>query len=106
MLDQSLKGQLGQYLGLLENDVVLRASLGEGKGSQEVKTFLEEVVSLSDKLSISYERLPLSPSFAVDRSLCGASAGTRVSVICPCTAPSGRTCAEDYGGTKELYPCD
>ncbi len=67
MLDQSLKGQLGQYLGLLENDVVLRVSLGEGKGSQEVKAFLEEVVSLSDKLSISYEKLPLSPSFAIDR---------------------------------------
>ena len=52
MLDTNLKTQLEQYLALLENDIVIKVSLDEGPKSQEMNEFLEEVTSLSNKISI------------------------------------------------------
>ena len=41
-LDTEIKGQLGQYLELLESDVVFKASLGEDENSGQVSEFLLE----------------------------------------------------------------
>lgn len=67
VLTAELQQQLGQYLTLLEKEVVLKACLGEDPASQEVKSFLEEVVALSDKLSLTSADLKLKPSFTIDR---------------------------------------
>ena len=57
MLTQELKGQLSQYLQLLENPLVFSVSLDDSDSSKEVKEFLGEVVDLSDKLSIKEEKI-------------------------------------------------
>nr|WP_311487638.1 thioredoxin family protein [uncultured Helcococcus sp.] len=67
MLSSDLKNQLAQYLELLENKLILRVSLDDSDNSKEMKEFLEEVVSLSDKLTLEEGNLELSPSFSLDR---------------------------------------
>lgn len=67
MLSSDLKNQLAQYLELLENKLTLRVSLDDSDDSKEMKEFLEEVVSLSDKLTLEEGDLNLSPSFSLDR---------------------------------------
>ena len=42
-LDTEIKAQLGQYLELLESDVVFKASLGEDENSGKVSEFLQEI---------------------------------------------------------------
>ena len=65
-LDQEIKGQLQQYLALLENNVVFTASFDTSEHSKEVQAFLEEIVSMSDKLSLQTEKLHYTPSFQID----------------------------------------
>src|SRR5574344_595084 len=67
MLSSDLKNQLAQYLELLENKLTLRVSLDDSDNSKEMKEFLEEVVSLSDKLTLEEGDLEFSPSFSLDR---------------------------------------
>ena len=38
-LDETIKAQLKQYLGLLESDVVFQASLGQDERSAKVQAF-------------------------------------------------------------------
>lgn len=82
MLNEELKKQLSQYLTLLENDVVFLASYDSSNNSKEMKEFLEDVASLSDRLSIKEESYELTPSFEIlrkDESLgvrfCGTPLG-------------------------------
>lgn len=65
VLNQALKTQLTQYLQLLDQDVILTASLGTDTASNEVQSFLDEVVALSDKLSLVAAKLPRTPSFTL-----------------------------------------
>lgn len=67
VLTPELQQQLSQYLGLLEHQVVLKASLGENPNSKQIQAFLEEVAQLSEKVTIEETNLPLIPSFAIDR---------------------------------------
>lgn len=64
-LDNEIKGQLAQYLELLESDIVFKASLGDDENSTKVKEFLEEIADMSPKLSIEAVRLSRTPSFAL-----------------------------------------
>lgn len=64
-LEQEIRGQLIQYLDLLESDLVFKASLDEGESSQKVRDFLEEIVSLSPRLSLEMVKLERTPSFAI-----------------------------------------
>lgn len=64
-LDAEIKGQLAQYLELLESDVVFKANLGEDENSGKVKDFLEEIAAMSPKLSIEATKLSRTPSFAL-----------------------------------------
>ena len=67
MLDNNLKQQLGQYLELLEGDVVLTASKGDDKASQNMMELLNEIGAMSDKISIQEASLKRTPSFTVGR---------------------------------------
>ncbi|MGB6243203.1 MAG: alkyl hydroperoxide reductase subunit F [Castellaniella sp.] len=77
MLDANLKGQLGTYLERVTAPVELRASLDGSTQAQELRVFLEEIVGLSDKLSLSEVAAPdgRSPSFEIARA--GSDIGVR-----------------------------
>ncbi|MGT2933717.1 alkyl hydroperoxide reductase subunit F [Streptococcus catagoni] len=64
-LDEEIKAQLNQYLAMLESDLVLQASLGQDENSQKVKEFIEEIASLSDRISIEDKKLSRTPSFKI-----------------------------------------
>ncbi len=67
-LDASLKQQLAQYLELLEEPVVFTLSVDESENSRKVEAFVEEIVAMSDKLSIARQTLDLTPSFSLNRA--------------------------------------
>lgn len=64
-LDNEIKGQLAQYLELLESDIVFHASLGSDDNSTKVREFLEEITEMSEKLSINETSLSRTPAFAL-----------------------------------------
>ena len=76
MLDATLKGQLGTYLERVTQPVELRACLDGGAQSQELRTFLDEIAALSDKLTVIEDTATdaHTPSFAIAR------AGTDIAV--------------------------
>ncbi len=51
-LDADIKVQLGQYLELLESDLIFKADLATNEHSQKVREFLEEIVTMSPRLSL------------------------------------------------------
>lgn len=67
-LDTEIKEQLAQYLELLENNIVLKASVGTDENSQKVLELVEEITSMSSKISMENTQLDKTPSFAVDRT--------------------------------------
>ena len=66
-LDTEIKGQLGQYLELLESDVVFKASLGEDENSGKVSEFLQEIAGMSEKITFETATLTRTPSFTITR---------------------------------------
>ncbi len=66
-LDADIKLQLTQYLQLLENDIVLKVSLGSDKVSDEMLALVDELASLSSKITVKKLKLPRTPSFSVNR---------------------------------------
>lgn len=63
MLDANLKNQVREYLQLLEREVVILLSRGDDENSKKLSDFVEEIASLSDKLSVVEEDLKFNPSF-------------------------------------------
>lgn len=63
MLDANLKNQVREYLQLLEREVVILLSRGDDENSKKLSDFVEEISSLSDKLSVVEEDLKFKPSF-------------------------------------------
>lgn len=70
MLDASLKGQLASYLERLTIDIELRASLDQSAAAGELKTLLDEIASLSDKIKVVEDTATnvRQPSFAIARA--------------------------------------
>ncbi|MEK4486195.1 alkyl hydroperoxide reductase subunit F [Psychrobacillus sp. FSL H8-0484] len=66
-LDSEIKSQLNQYLQLLENDIVLKVSVGTDKVSDEMLALVEELASMSSKITVEKVELPRTPSFSVTR---------------------------------------
>lgn len=64
-LDANLKNQLAQYLQLLEREVVITLSASDDDKSKEVKEFITEIASMSNKLKLEEGELPLKPSFSL-----------------------------------------
>ncbi|MEN9889082.1 MAG: Alkyl hydroperoxide reductase subunit [Pseudomonadota bacterium] len=76
MLDDSLKAQLQQYLGLLRQPIRLIASLDDSETGRDMKGLLETIVSLSDKVSLDTSGNDArKPSFVVARE--GETQGVR-----------------------------
>jgi len=76
MLDNSLKTQLQQYLGLLRQPIRLIASLDDSETGMDMKSLLETIVSLSDKVTLDTSGHDArTPSFVVARE--GETQGVR-----------------------------
>lgn len=66
-LDQEIREQLKPYLDLLENDLVITASLGDDDASASVKELVEELAALSPRITVKEAVLERTPSFAIDQ---------------------------------------
>ena len=76
MLDDTLKAQLQQYLALLRQPIRLIASLDDSETGTDMKSLLETIVSLSDKVTLDTSgNDSRKPSFVVARD--GESHGVR-----------------------------
>ena len=67
MLEAAIKQQLDQYLQLMEGDVVLRVSAGEDNVSNEMLELVNELASMSPRISVEHATLERTPSFGVTR---------------------------------------
>ena len=68
MLDNNLKTQLKTYLEKVTQPFEIVASLGDGAKSQEMLSLLEDITSLSDKISLRTDGDDVrKPSFALNR---------------------------------------
>ncbi len=81
MLDAAIKNQLQAYLGKVSHDVEIIASLDDSEKSQEMRAMLQDIASLSPRLSYverndDQER---KPSFALNRK--GSQMGVRFAGI-------------------------
>ena len=76
MLDDTLKTQLQQYLGLLRQPIHLVATLGNDETSAEMRQLLDTITSLSDKVTLDTHGTDArTPSFVVTRA--GETQGVR-----------------------------
>ncbi len=76
MLDDTLKAQLQQYLALLRQPIRLIASLDDSETGTDMKSLLETIVSLSDKVTLDTSgNDSRKPSFVVARD--GETQGVR-----------------------------
>jgi len=66
-LDHEIKAQLEQYLQLLEGDIVLKVSAGSDEASQEMLALVDELASMSTKITVEKTQLSRTPSFSVNR---------------------------------------
>ncbi|WP_215114699.1 alkyl hydroperoxide reductase subunit F [Exiguobacterium sp. s70] len=67
MLEADIKQQLEQYLQLMEGDVVLRVSAGDDAVSKEMLDLVNELASMSSRISVENVTLERTPSFSVSR---------------------------------------
>lgn len=67
VLEPEIRQQLSQYLQLLEDNVLIKMSAGTDAVSNDMLEFLNELTSLSPKISVQKTHLPRTPSFSVNR---------------------------------------
>jgi alkyl hydroperoxide reductase subunit F len=81
MLDSNLKAQLKAYLEKVTQPVELVASLDTGDKSRELQSLLQEIASLSDKISLieRFDDAERKPSFSINRP--GGEIGIRFAGI-------------------------
>jgi len=76
MLDDTLKSQLQQYLGMLRQPITLIASLDDSATGVEMRSLLETIASLSDKVTLDTSGDDArKPSFVIARA--GETSGVR-----------------------------
>ncbi|MDP3520012.1 MAG: alkyl hydroperoxide reductase subunit F, partial [Hydrogenophaga sp.] len=76
MLDDTLKSQLQQYLGMLRQPIQMIASLDDSATGTEMRDLLDTIVSLSDKVTLDTSGDDArKPSFVVARA--GETQGVR-----------------------------
>ncbi|MFS0726985.1 alkyl hydroperoxide reductase subunit F [Paenibacillus sp. 1P07SE] len=66
-LDADIKEQLNQYLQMLESDLVLKVSTGEGKSSEEMQELIDELSGMTSRITVEKADLPRTPSFSVNK---------------------------------------
>ncbi|WP_088832276.1 alkyl hydroperoxide reductase subunit F [Paenibacillus tyrfis] len=67
-LDADIREQLSQYLQLMEGDVQIQVSAGSDAVSHEMLELVDEIVSLSSKITVERTELSRTPSFHVNRA--------------------------------------
>lgn len=67
MLDADIKQQLNQYLQLLEGDLLIKASAGSDAVSNDMLAFLDELASMSSRITVEQAELSRTPSFSVNK---------------------------------------
>ncbi|XVL96956.1 alkyl hydroperoxide reductase subunit F [Bacillus subtilis] len=67
VLNANIKAQLNQYMQLIENDIVLKVSAGEDDISKDMLALVDELASMSSKISVEKAELNRTPSFSVNR---------------------------------------
>ncbi|GAB4073981.1 alkyl hydroperoxide reductase subunit F [Barrientosiimonas marina] len=68
MLNAEIKSQLEQYLQLLEGDLVLKVSIGSDDVSKQMQELVDELSSMSSRITIEKVALKRTPSFSVNRA--------------------------------------
>ncbi|MEK3732566.1 alkyl hydroperoxide reductase subunit F [Paenibacillus sp. FSL M8-0334] len=66
-LEADIKQQLEQYLQLLEGNVLLKVNAGTDSVSADMLDLVNELSSMSDKITVEQASLPRTPSFSVNR---------------------------------------
>ena len=80
MLDANLKKQLEAYLERITQPVELIASLDDRPASQEMRALLEDIASLSDRVTARFDGADARrPSFQISRA--GADMGVRFAAV-------------------------
>lgn len=67
VLDAEIKEQLGQYLQLMEGDVLLKVSAGTDAASDDMLELVDELASMSSNILVERVSLERTPSFSVNR---------------------------------------
>ncbi|PFJ16453.1 alkyl hydroperoxide reductase subunit F [Bacillus cereus] len=67
ILDADIKTQLSQYLQLMENDILLKVSAGDDNVSKDMLSLVDELVTMSSKITVEKVELERTPSFSVNR---------------------------------------
>ncbi|MFB5191933.1 alkyl hydroperoxide reductase subunit F [Alicyclobacillus fastidiosus] len=67
VLDAEIRAQLSQYLQLMEGDVLLKVSAGSDDVSNDMLALVDELASMSSKISVEKTTLPRTPSFSLYR---------------------------------------
>lgn len=68
ILEADIKKELKEYLKLMEDEILIKASIGADQNSQEMINFLEEFAALTPKISIEKASLARTPSFSLNRN--------------------------------------
>ncbi|MCU4846728.1 alkyl hydroperoxide reductase subunit F [Bacillus cereus] len=67
ILDADIKTQLSQYLQLMENDILLKVSAGNDNVSKDMLALVDELATMSSKITVEKVELERTPSFSVNR---------------------------------------
>ncbi|WHY29593.1 alkyl hydroperoxide reductase subunit F [Bacillus wiedmannii] len=67
ILDADIKTQLSQYLQLMENDILLKVSAGDDDVSKDMLSLVDELATMSSKITVEKVELERTPSFSVNR---------------------------------------
>lgn len=67
ILDADIKTQLSQYLQLMENDILLTVSAGDDNVSKDMLALVDELATMSSKITVEKVELERTPSFSVNR---------------------------------------
>ncbi|MDA2448943.1 alkyl hydroperoxide reductase subunit F [Bacillus cereus] len=67
ILDADIKTQLSQYLQLMENDILLKVSAGDDNVSKDMLALVDELATMSSKITVEKVELGRTPSFSVNR---------------------------------------
>ncbi|MCU5200593.1 alkyl hydroperoxide reductase subunit F [Bacillus paranthracis] len=68
ILDADIKTQLSQYLQLMENDILLKVSAGDDDVSKDMLALVDELATMSSKITVEKVELERTPSFSVNRT--------------------------------------
>lgn len=66
MLDENIKEQLSTYLNMLENDILIKKTIGDNEASAEVDKLIDEIASMSSKIHVEDADLERVPSFSIN----------------------------------------